>query len=175
MGAGTIEANHFRHFSLNKERRLYLPSITVVLGQKKLIILPTLTPPKGYADTRYCGPNSELYNYTLAGKILEPYGNIPISSFDLTNKDFTDPSTVKQLEEAVNNGKYWKYMQYHFEHQHDPKTDSVIPSEKKEIIFIIPELAYPIDKPHPQPLPDFMAMFGLRKIINKNLPTFKIA
>lgn len=168
-----VVRGHLRHFSF-KERSIFNEeSISVVMGPKKLIILPSLTPPEGYAETRkWRGPETQRYRYVLAGKRLDSLGNIPLDKLGLTNKGFADPSVFDQLRKAVNNGTYWEYMRSYFGSEWDPDTDSRVPSKKNELAFLLPQFAYTSDS---QPLPGYAAIFKENRSLGKKLPVFKLA
>ena len=72
----------------------------------------------------------------------------------------------------MNNGKYWQFMRKYFESQYSPDTDSRVPSQKKELAFLLPKFAYDINA---QPISGWAAVFREKRDLDRRRPVFKLA
>ncbi len=168
-----IAQGRFRHFSL-QEGLLNQESISIVVDHKTVIILPFLTPPKGFVHTRILNKiNGDIpyYFYSLAGKIFESRGNISYTTLGLTPRGFADPSAFEQLTAAVNSGSYWQRMHPYFESEVYSGTYSIGPSTKIECAFLLPQFAYAING---QPVADQAALFVEKRAIMEVPSVFQL-
>ncbi|MFH0979737.1 MAG: hypothetical protein V1803_02220 [Candidatus Roizmanbacteria bacterium] len=170
MKTEAVQEGRFRYFSLKELRSLNEESISIVMGHKKLIILPTLTPSREYIESRKLNSPEDykVFRYVFAGKSLESLGNISLTDYlGLLEKGFTDPSTLDLLRTAVDSGLYWNKMGHFFERRDG------IPTKKNELAFVLPQFAYTLEK-NTQFIPYTAAIFMENKNLGK-YPMLKLS